>query len=34
VNQPPNETVEKLFFPRTIPGRAKVGSAVSCPKDG
>ena len=28
-SDPPNETVEKLFFSRTIPGRAMIGSAVS-----
>ena len=28
----PNETVEKLFFLRTIPGHAMIGSAVSCPE--
>jgi hypothetical protein len=27
-----NETVEKLFFLRAIPGRAMIGSAISCPE--
>jgi len=31
-DKPPNEAVEKLFFPRAIPGRAMIESAISYPE--